>query len=81
MSALTPLIVATTDALVAGEDMKAALMAAARLLMDCTCQKRRLAESMAACQLADNALARWEAATRRMMDCAAENMSTPGGVQ
>lgn len=63
----SPLILATAEALTAGEDLRIAVVAAAELLKDCTCQERRRAESIAACKLADNACARWISATSRMM--------------
>jgi hypothetical protein len=61
---------ATVQALEAAEDMRRALLAAAKLLKDCTCQVNRAHESLAACRLADSSISRWQGATRVMQNIA-----------
>jgi hypothetical protein len=79
---MTALLNAMVQALEAGEDLQRAMLAAAKLLRDCTCQNRRRAESLAAVQLADNAISRWQGATRAMMNIArAQEQQAKGVIQ
>ncbi len=76
MAKLTPpLIDATLDALKAGNAMKEATIAVARLLVECTCQRQRLPESRAALNLCESALDRWDEATKTMMRIAREQQA------
>lgn len=61
---------ATIQAIEAADDMRCALVAAAKLLKDCTCQRKRAIESLTACRMADSSISRWQGATRVMRNIA-----------
>ena len=66
MNDMKPLLQCTVEALEAGAEMEQAVIAAAKLLMHCSCQNARKAEALEAVRLADNSVARWQAAVQRM---------------
>ena len=67
------LLDATAQAFEAASDMQTALLAAAKLLRDCTCQRNRAVESLAACHLADSAISKWQGATRVIANIAKQS--------
>ncbi len=69
----SPLLAATTEALRAADGMREALLGAAKLLQDCTCQAtREPKEARRVVNVAENSVSRFEAAMRAMARIAEE---------
>ncbi len=71
-----PLWKAIAEALEAGSVMTRALLAAAKLLKDCSCQNHRAVEARAAQRLAEEAISKWELAATKILQLARDAQRT-----